>query len=247
MADSWDLEGAIVAITGASSGIGAAMAEAFWTCGAHVLSVSRRPTVDGRTYSERFTHLAADLSKRDETDGVVTAINAEHGAVDVLINNAGSASRAPAIDYPIDDWDRILELNVTAPFLLSRGLAPGMIAAGRGKIIFTASLWSFLGGRNVVAYTVSKSAIAGAIRALSREWANSGIQVNGIAPGFVETDLTRPTIEDPTLGPQFLARIPTGRWGKPNDVTGAALFLASRHSDYITGTILPVDGGWLAN
>jgi len=247
VADSWELDGATVVITGASSGIGAAIAEAFWSCGAHVVAVSRRSDINGKRLPERFSYVSADLSRRDETIDVVNTINAEHKTVNVLINNAGGATRAPAIDYPIEDWDRLLELNLTAPFLLSRGLVHGMVEAGRGKVIFTASLWSFLGGRNVAAYTVSKSGIAGLIRALSREWAPLGIQVNGIAPGYVETELTRPTIEDPTIGPQFLARIPAGRWGRPKDVTGAALFLASHYSDYITGSILPVDGGWLAS
>lgn len=247
MSEAWGLAGTTVVITGASSGIGAAIAEAFWSCGAHIVSVSRRPTINGKTFPERFSAIQADLSKRDETTDALGMINAEHESVDVLVNNAGGATRAPAVDHSIDDWDRILELNVTAPFLFSRGLAPGMIAAGHGKVIFTASLWSFLGGRNVAAYTVSKSGLAGLIRALSREWAPLGIQVNGIAPGYVATDLTKPTIDDPTIGPQFLARIPTGRWGKPEDIIGAALFLASSHSDYITGTILPVDGGFLSS
>ncbi|MGA0210193.1 MAG: SDR family oxidoreductase, partial [Candidatus Nanopelagicales bacterium] len=174
-------------------------------------------------------------------------IGSRFGAVDVLINNAGAASRGESVDYSIEEWDRIIELNLTAPFLLSRGLAPAMLERGRGKVLFTASLWSFLGGWQVPAYTVTKSAIAGLIRALSNEWAPRGIQVNGIAPGYVDTDLTRPVIEDPERAPRYLSRIPTGRWGQPTDIVGAALFLASSHADYITGTILPVDGGWLAN
>jgi len=178
---------------------------------------------------------------------LIDTLKVDHERIDVLINNAGHALRAPSVDYPMDDWDRLTELNLTAPFLLSRGLAPPMLHRGAGKVIFTASLWSFLGGRSVPAYTVTKSGIAGMIRALSNEWAPQGVQVNGIAPGYIDTDLTRPAINDPEIGPAFLARIPAGRWGEPQDVAGAALFLASHHSNYITGTIVPVDGGWLAH
>jgi len=244
--DPWGLAESNVVITGASSGIGAAMAEAFLDAGAHVTAISRTPDRQATPESDRYHTIAADLSKRGETLDVIASINADGQPVDVLVNNAGGATRGPSIDYPIEDWDRIIELNVTAPFLLSRGLAPSMIERGRGKVIFTASLWSFLGGRNVPAYTVSKSGLAGLIRGLSREWAPLGVQVNGIAPGFINTELTQPTITDPEIGPLFLSRIPTGRWGTPSDVVGAALFLASHHSDYITGTSLPVDGGWLS-
>jgi len=241
MDDPWGLAGSTVVVTGSSSGIGAALVEGFRDAGAQVIGVSRRGT-DAAT-----TSLTADLSNREDTLRVVDRITQEVGAVDVLVNNAGSASRGSATEYPESEWDRLIELNLTAPFLLSRGLAPAMIARGRGKVLFTASLWSFLGGKSVPAYAVTKSGIAGLIRSLSNEWSSVGIQVNGIAPGFVDTDLTRPVIEDPTRGPAYLARIPTGRWGTPHDVVGAALFLASAHANYVTGTILPVDGGWLAN
>jgi 2-deoxy-D-gluconate 3-dehydrogenase len=242
---TWGLEGATVAITGASTGIGAALTRGFLDAGATVIGISRAPQPPADAGD--FHPLAADLSDRKETLGVVDAIGSRFGAVDVLINNAGAASRAESVDYSIEEWDRIIELNLTAPFLLSRGLAPAMLERGRGKVLFTASLWSFLGGWQVPAYTVTKSGVAGLIRALSNEWSPHGIQVNGIAPGYIDTDLTRPIIEDPERAPRYLSRIPTGRWGQPTDIVGAALFLASSHADYITGTILPVDGGWLAN
>ena len=246
MSDPWGLEGATVAITGASTGIGAALTDAFLDSGAIVLGISRSPDKHSTT-SPNYRTYAVDLSVRSETEALINAMKADHERIDVLINNAGHALRAPSVDYPMDDWDRLIELNLTAPFLLSRGLAPPMLHRGAGKVIFTASLWSFLGGRSVPAYTVTKSGIAGMIRALSNEWAPQGVQVNGIAPGYIDTDLTRPAINDPEIGPAFLARIPAGRWGEPQDVAGAALFLASHHSDYITGTIVPVDGGWLAH
>jgi 2-deoxy-D-gluconate 3-dehydrogenase len=197
--------------------------------------------------ADRFHPISADLGDRSSTLAVIEEIRDEFGTPHVLINNAGAATREQAIDYPMEDWDRLLELNVTAPFLLARGFAPGMIERGSGKVIFTASLWSFLGGWQVPAYTVTKSAVAGMIRALSNEWAPLGIQVTGIAPGYIETDLTRPVIEDPERAPKYLARIPAGRFGQPSDLVGAALFLASPLSDYISGVILPVDGGWLAH
>ncbi|MEL0148613.1 MAG: SDR family oxidoreductase [Actinomycetota bacterium] len=246
MSDPWGLEGATVAITGASTGIGAALTDAFLDSGAIVLGISRSPDKHPTT-SPNYRTYAADLSVRSETEALIDTLKADHERIDVLINNAGHALRAPSVDYPMDDWDRLIELNLTAPFLLSRGLAPPMLHRGAGKVIFTASLWSFLGGRSVPAYTVTKSGIAGMIRALSNEWAPQGVQVNGIAPGYIDTDLTRPAINDPEIGPAFLARIPAGRWGEPQDVAGAALFLASHHSNYITGTIVPVDGGWLAH
>lgn len=247
MDGTWGLTGAQVVITGASAGIGAALTRGFIDAGANVIGISRSPRTATDYPQGTFHPVAADLSDRASTLAAIDTINTSFGPVDVLINNAGAASRAESVDYSIDEWDRIVELNLTAPFLISRGLAPAMLARGRGKVLFTASLWSFLGGWQVPAYTVTKSGIAGLIRALSNEWAPQGIQVNGIAPGYVDTDLTRPVIEDPNRAPRYLARIPTGRWGQPTDIVGAALFLASAHADYITGTILPVDGGWLAN
>ena len=240
---TWGLDGATVVITGASSGIGAELARGFLDAGCTVVGVSRSPRSSDH---DSFHPLAVDLTDREATLRAIETLNTEFGPIDVLINNAGTAPRGESVDYSIDEWDRIIELNLTAPFLLSRGLAPAMLARGKGKVLFTASLWSFLGGWQVPAYTVTKSGVAGLIRALSNEWSPHGVQVNGIAPGYVDTDLTRPVIEDPERAPRYLSRIPTGRWGQPSDIVGAALFLASSHADYITGTILPVDGGWLA-
>ena len=182
MSDPWGLEGATVAITGASTGIGAALTDAFLDSGAIVLGISRSPDKHPTT-SPNYRSYAADLSVRSETEALIDTLKVDHERIDVLINNAGHALRAPSVNYPMDDWDRLIELNLTAPFLLSRGLAPPMLHRGAGKVIFTASLWSFLGGRSVPAYTVTKSGIAGMIRALSNEWAPQGVQVNGIAPG----------------------------------------------------------------
>jgi len=247
MSDPWQLEGTTVVITGASTGIGAALATGFLEAGADVVAVSRSPRKDTSPQSPRFHSVAADLSRRDETATAIDEILHSFESIDVVVNNAGAALRSAAVDYPMDDWDRIIELNVTAPFLLSRAFAPQMIERGRGKVIFTASLWAFLGGWEVPAYAVTKSAIAGMIRTLSNEWAPHGVQVNGIAPGYIETDLTRPVIEDPDRAPKYLSRIPTGRFGQPSDLVGAALFLASPLSNYVSGVILPVDGGWLAH
>ena len=191
--------------------------------------------------SPNYRTYAADLSVRSETEALIDTLKADHERIDVLINNAGHALRAPSVDYRdgrLGSTDRAQPDRTFPSF--PRGLAPPMLQRGAGKVIFTASLWSFLGGRSVPAYTVTKSGIAGMIRALSNEWAPQGVQVNGIAPGYIDTDLTRPAINDPEIGPAFLSRIPAGRWGEPRDVAGAALSSSrANHSDYITGTIVP--------
>jgi 2-deoxy-D-gluconate 3-dehydrogenase len=165
--------------------------------------------------------------------------------VDILVNNAGDIARAPAAGHSDEDWDRILRVNLSSQFVLSREVGRAMIERSRGKIIFMASLLSFQGGINVPGYTAAKSAIAGLTRALSNEWAVRGVQVNAIAPGYIATDNTQALRDDPERSRAILERIPAGRWGRPEDFSGAALFLASAASDYVNGVILPVDGGWL--
>ena len=242
----FDMTGKVALVTGGAGLLGKKHAEAIIEQGGKVI-IADYNFDSAVKIANKLGNLAhAEYINVLDKESIFRVVN-KYEKIDVLINNAGHALRAPSVDYPMDDWDRLIELNLTAPFLLSRGLAPPMLHRGAGKVIFTASLWSFLGGRSVPAYTVTKSGIAGMIRALSNEWAPQGVQVNGIAPGYIDTDLTRPAINDPEIGPAFLARIPAGRWGEPQDVAGAALFLASHHSDYITGTIVPVDGGWLAH
>ena len=161
------------------------------------------------------------------------------------MNNAGTIERAPAVDHPLDAWDRVLEVNLSSQFILTQSIARGMIARGSGKIIFTASLLSFQGGINVPGYAAAKSGIAGLTRALANEWTVHGVTVNAIAPGYIATDNTRALQDDPDRSAAILARIPAGRWGEATDLAGATVFLASHASDYVSGIVLPVDGGWL--
>ena len=243
MSDVWGLSGRTALVTGSSSGIGAALVQGFLQAGATVLGVSRtQSSVDHAD----FHAINADLSNRESTLALLERLSAEFPVIDVVVNNAGAATRAPATDFSAQEWDKLIELNLTAPFLISREVARGMIERRAGKILFIASLWSFQGGNQVSAYTATKSGVAGLVRALSNEWAPLGLQVNGIAPGYVETPLTHDLLRDPTKGPELLRRVPVGRFGEPSDVVGGALFLSSPHSDYLTGVVLPVDGGWLA-
>jgi 2-deoxy-D-gluconate 3-dehydrogenase len=165
--------------------------------------------------------------------------------VDILVNNAGTIERAPADRHSDESWDHVLEVNVSSQFVLTREIGRRMLAEGHGKVIFTASLLSFQGGINVPGYTASKHAVAGLTRALANEWASHGVNVNAIAPGYIATDNTQALREDSTRSQAILDRIPAGRWGTGQDLAGAAVFLASRASDYVSGAVLPVDGGWL--
>ncbi|MCY3815175.1 MAG: SDR family oxidoreductase, partial [Gammaproteobacteria bacterium] len=175
----------------------------------------------------------------------IAEIRERHGAPDVLVNNAGTIERAPVAEHGDDRWDRVLEVNLSAQFILGRELGRDMIERGSGKIIFTASLLSFQGGITVPGYAASKGGLRQLIMALSNEWAGKGLNINGIAPGYVETDNTEALREDPQRSRAILERIPQGRWGTPDDFKGAAVFLASRASDYVNGSILLVDGGWM--
>jgi 2-deoxy-D-gluconate 3-dehydrogenase len=165
--------------------------------------------------------------------------------VDILVNNAGTIARAPAAEHSDDAWDLVIAVNLSAQFRLSRDIGAAMLDRGAGKIIFTASVLSFQGGINVPGYTASKSAIAGLTKALANEWAGRGVNVNAIAPGYVETDNTQALREDPVRSRAILERIPAARWGRPADLAGAVVFLSSPASDYVHGVVLPVDGGWL--
>jgi 2-deoxy-D-gluconate 3-dehydrogenase len=166
-------------------------------------------------------------------------------APDILVNNAGTIRRKPAVEHDLDLWDEVLAVNLSSPFALTQLVAAPMLERGRGKIIFTASLLSFQGGINVPGYTASKSGIAGLTRALANEWAPRGVNVNAIAPGYIATDNTQALREDPDRSRSILERIPAARWGRAEDLGGAAVFLAGGASDYVDGIVLPVDGGWL--
>jgi 2-deoxy-D-gluconate 3-dehydrogenase len=245
----FDLTGSTAVVTGASRGIGRAMAEALAAAGAHIVGVSA--TIGPGSEVERaivsaggsFESLSCDFADPEAVRSLADDLSSRR--VDILVNNAGTIERAPAADHPISSWDRVLQVNLSSQFQLTQQLGRGMLERGRGKIVFTASLLSFQGGINVPGYTAAKSGIAGLTKALANEWASGGVNVNAIAPGYIATDNTAALRSDPERSRSILDRIPAGRWGEPADLAGATIFLASRASDYVSGIVLPVDGGWL--
>jgi 2-deoxy-D-gluconate 3-dehydrogenase len=249
----FDLTGKLAVVTGCRRGIGLAMADALARAGADVIGVSARMEAEGsrvqravEAAGRSFTGLRVDFGDRTQVEDLARRLAAAERPVDILVNNAGTISRAPAAEHGDAIWDEVLQVNLTAPFVLTREVGRRMVERGAGKVIFTASLLSFQGGILVPGYTASKSAVAGLVRAFSNEWAAHGVNVNGIAPGYVATDNTAALRADPERHRAILERIPAGRWGDPADVGGATVFLASPASDYVCGVILPVDGGWLA-
>jgi 2-deoxy-D-gluconate 3-dehydrogenase len=248
----FSLDGKLAVVTGARRGIGLAMAEALAAAGADVVAVSAALESTGgaarecvEAYGRRFWGMRADLANRDAVRALIGRLDQLDRPVDILVNNAGTIFRAPAAEHPDEAWDRVLEVNLTAPFLLARGIGAAMVARGRGKIVFTASLLSFQGGITVPGYAASKHGLAGITKALANEWAGAGVNVNAVAPGYIATDNTRALRDDPIRSGAILERIPAGRWGRPEDLAGAVVFLASPASDYVHGTVLAVDGGWL--
>lgn len=247
-----DLSGKTALVTGARRGLGKAIAVGLAGAGADVIGVSASQEDEGsevqRLVEEsgrRFVGRACDLSDRTELYRFLSWLTESQHQVDILVNNAGTIIRHPAAEHRDEDWDQVLEVNLSAPFILARELGSQMIERHSGKIIFTASLLSFQGGITVPGYTASKSAIAGLTRALANEWAAHGVNVNAIAPGYMDTDNTEALRKDPIRSQAILERIPARRWGSGEDVAGAAVFLASHSADYIHGTVLTVDGGWM--
>ena len=243
----------LAVVTGARRGIGLAITEALARSGADVVGVSATIEGDGglarervEAHGRRFWAISADLGDRDAVRGLIGRLGRLGRPVDILVSNAGTIFRAPAAEHPDEAWDRVLEVNLTAPFVLARAIGADMVARGRGKIVFTASLLSFQGGVLVPGYAASKHGLAGITKALANEWASAGVNVNAIAPGYIATDNTQALQDDPVRSRAILDRIPAGRWGRPEDVAGAAVFLASPASDYVNGTVLAVDGGWLS-
>jgi 2-deoxy-D-gluconate 3-dehydrogenase len=248
--DKFRLDGQVALVTGGTKGLGKAIAQAFSEAGADIAVVSRTPgegieravLAQGR----RYLHHGADLTQREQTRQVVPAVVQEMGGLDILVNNSGIIRRAPPEEYSEEDWDATLEIDLTAAFILSQAAGRVMLKKGRGKIINVASVLSFQGGLNVLAYASAKHGIAGLTKALTNHWASKGINVNGLAPSFFSTDLTEAIRKDHERSKSITARTPAGRWGKPEELAGAALFLASPASDFIHGVIIPVDGGWMA-
>lgn len=247
---SFDLTGRSAIVTGASTGLGNGIARALAAAGADILMVDRTPREAGideiNEKGVRTVSLLADLSQQESIDEIVSTAIREFGKVDILVNNAGIIRRAPAIDFSERDWDDVMNINAKAVFFLAQAAARDMMKRKYGKIINIASLLSFQGGIIVPSYAASKGAVALVTKALANEWAQYGITVNAIAPGYMATNNTKALREDPVRSKAILDRIPAGRWGTPDDLQGAAVFLASPASDYVNGHVLVVDGGWLA-
>ncbi|MBW3617211.1 MAG: 2-dehydro-3-deoxy-D-gluconate 5-dehydrogenase KduD [Proteobacteria bacterium] len=250
MQDLFSLQGRVAMVTGANTGIGQGIAIALAQAGADVVAVGRsEPTDTGQAVEatgRRFRSIRADLGSIEPVDRVLAECIEQMGRLDILVNNAGIIRRADCIDFTEADWDAVMNTNLKTVFFLSQAAARRMIPAGGGKIINIASLLSFQGGIRVPSYTASKSGVAGLTKILANEWASKNLSVNAIAPGYFDTNNTEALRADENRNRAILERIPAGRWGKPSDIGGAAVFLASRASDYVNGVVLPVDGGWLA-
>lgn len=251
--DQFSLQGKTALVTGCSRGIGRGMAIALAEAGADIIGVSASMPKDGgetgkavRKIGKAFAAYACDLNDRNAIYEMLKDIYEKFPVIDILVNNAGTIRRAPAERHSDEDWDLVMAINATAPFVLTREIGKKMIEQSYGKIIFTASMLTFQGGITVPSYAASKGAVGQLTKAFANEWAKYNISVNAIAPGYIATDNTDALQKDPTRNQAILDRIPAGRWGVPSDLTGATVFLASAASDYVTGIILPVDGGWLA-
>ncbi len=250
--DQFTLQGKRALVTGSSRGLGKAMAIAFAEAGADVVCASSKAsgadeTVKGiASLGRRAWKVSADLADRKAVLRMAEEAQRQAGAIDILVNNGGTIARQPAVEYAEAEWDRILETNLDSVWLLSQFFGRGMVERRSGKIINIASVLSFSGGITVPAYTASKHAVAGLTKALANEWARHNVQVNAIAPGYFSTDNTQRLRDDANRFAEITSRIPAARWGTPNELAGAAVFLASEASNYVNGHILLVDGGWMA-
>ncbi len=252
MSDLFNLKGKTALVTGCKRGIGKGIAEGLAEAGADIVGVSASLERSGSAVEasineigQSFTGYQCDFSDREQLYDFVETVRGKHGTLDILVNNAGTILRAPAVEHSDDYWDKVIEVNLSAQFILSREFGRDMIAKGAGKIIFTASLLSYQGGITVPGYAASKGGLQQLIMALSNEWAGKGLNINGIAPGYIETDNTEALRNDEVRFNAILDRIPQGRWGVPEDFKGPAVFLASDASNYVNGSIVLVDGGWM--
>lgn len=247
----FDIKDKVAIVTGANTGLGQEICVAYAKAGAKVLGVARRSCAETKAKIDAiggiFNECTADLSSTTPIDNIIKTAIDLYGTVDILVNNAGIIKRADAVDVTEEDWDSVINVNQKVVFFLSQAFAKVVFAQNKkGKIINIASMLSYQGGIRVPAYCASKSAVIGFTRSLCNEWASKGINVNGIAPGYMETNNTEQIRSDSKRNDAILERIPQGRWGRPEDIAGAAIFLASEASDYINGFTIAVDGGWLA-
>ena len=251
--DRFRLDGKLAVVTGCRRGIGKALSIALAEAGADIVGVSKSLESAGSSVEEavrkagrNFHAYQYDFRERQSVYAFVARVTADFPVVDILVANAGNIMRTPAAEHPDEYWDEIIELNLNSQFVLSRELGKRMVERGAGKIIFMASLLSFQGGVRVPSYAASKGGIAQLTKALANEWGGLGVRVNAVAPGYIGTELCAELQNDPQRNAGILARIPAGRWGRPEDLQGAVVFLASAASDYVNGTLITVDGGWMA-
>ncbi|HMR84855.1 MAG TPA: 2-dehydro-3-deoxy-D-gluconate 5-dehydrogenase KduD [Niabella sp.] len=246
----FDLTGKTAVVTGCDTGIGQGMAVALASAGADIVGASIVDDCSGtqqqiEALGRKFTYHKVDISDRAQIYDFLKKVFEQNERIDIAFNNAGVIMRNPAAEHSDEYWDKVININLNAQFILGRELGKHMIEKGGGKIVFTCSLLSFQGGINVPGYTASKSALAGLVKAFSNEWASKGVCVNGIAPGYVATNNTAALRADAERSEAILSRIPAGRWATPEDYKGPAIFLAASASDYVNGTVLVVDGGWM--
>jgi 2-deoxy-D-gluconate 3-dehydrogenase len=252
MSDLFDLKGKIALVTGCNRGIGRSMALGLAEAGADIIGVSGSLELRGSAIEKEIQALGrtfrayqADLTDRTSLYAFIGKVKEDHQRIDILVNNAGMILRQPAASHSDEYWDKVLSINLDAAFILAREFGRDMLTRRSGKVIFTCSLLTFQGGINVPGYAASKGALGSLVKALANEWASQGVNVNGIAPGYISTDNTEALRNDPVRSKSILDRIPAGRWGNPEDFKGPAVFLASSAADYVHGTILTVDGGWM--
>ncbi len=245
----FDISGKNAVVTGASRGLGLGIAEGFAEAGANLILISRHMPEETlarlKSFGTKVSAYGFDLSKPEGIPALVGQILEEWGRIDILVNNAGTQRRNDSVNFTDEDWDFVCTVNQKSVFVLCREVGRHMVKNGKGKIINFASLLSFQGGLRVPAYAASKGAVMQFTKSLANEWAAHGVNVNCIAPGYFDTEMNTALINDPVRNEQISVRIPAGRWGKPEDLAGTAIYLASSASDYVNGVTIPVDGGWL--
>lgn len=248
--DKFKLDGKVAIVTGSNQGIGQAYAVALAEAGADIISVSY---VDDfaetkeliEKIGRKFYSYVSDFSNRESLYEFINAVNKDFKQIDILVNNAGMILRKPISEHPDEYWDKVIEVNLSAQFILTREIGKKMAERGKGKVVFIASLLSFQGGVFVPGYAASKGGVKQLAMAFANEWAGKGVNINAIAPGYISTANTKPLVEDPVRSKSILERIPAGRWGLPSDLEGTIVFLCSEASDYLNGTVITVDGGWM--